>query len=376
MFTSSKSFVSLPLVAALSLVACGQKPADEEKKDAAADAKSAARDAATEPANKAKGPAIDRAMLAAFSPLPSEMASDDNPTSEAKVALGRMLYADARLSKNHDVSCNSCHLLDKFGVDGEPTSKGHRGQRGDRNAPTVYNAAGHFAQFWDGRAATIEDQAKGPVLNPIEMAMADEASVLAVIKSIPGYVDAFAKAFPGESDAISYDNMAKAIGAFERKLVTPSRFDKYLGGDETALSDEEKKGLTAFFTAGCPTCHTGTYLGGHMYQKAGLIKPWPNQKDPGRFAVTKSEADRMFFKVPSLRNIAETGPYFHDGSVADLGEAVKMMAEYQLGRTLSDDDTKAIVTFLGALTGEPPAELVAKPTLPESGPNTPLPDPS
>ncbi|TPV97084.1 MAG: c-type cytochrome [Myxococcales bacterium FL481] len=315
-------------------------------------------------------------MLAAFKPLPADLSRTDKPASSAQIALGRQLYHEARLSKNHDVSCNSCHLLDKFGVDGDKTSMGHRKQRGDRNSPTVYNAAGHIAQFWDGRAATIEEQAKGPVLNPVEMAMPDEAAVVAVLKSIPGYVEAFGQAFPGEADPVTYDNMAHAIGAFERKLVTPGRFDTYLAGDETALSDAEKQGLAVFLSTGCTTCHAGAYLGGHMYQKLGLVKAWPHQEDPGRFKVTKSESDRMFFKVPSLRNVAKTGPYFHDGSVTDLGEAVAMMAEYQLGRTLSADDTKSIVAFLGALTGEVPQDLVAPPKLPASGPNTPKPDAS
>ena len=376
------SLLSLSLVSPL---ACGSKSTEsaagkqQKKSGDQGEAKAgsgSADDASAATAKPGKAPVIDRAMLAAFAPLPAAMDSPDNPITDEKVVLGRMLYYDTRLSKNHDVSCNSCHLLDKFGVDGTATSTGHRKQQGDRNAPTVYNAAGHIAQFWDGRAATVEEQAKGPVLNPVEMAMADEVSVVAVLASIPGYVEAFAKAFPGKGESLTYDNMAKAIGAFERKLVTPSRWDKYLGGDETALSDDEKAGLAAFFTAGCPTCHTGAYLGGHMYQKAGLVKPWPNQADQGRFNVTKSEADKMFFKVPSLRNIAETGPYFHDGSEPDLGKAVERMADVQLGRKLEAGDTQAIVAFLRALTGEIPGDFIAAPALPESGPKTPKPDPA
>ena len=288
-----------------------------------------------------------------------------------------MLYYEKRLSKNHDISCNSCHQLDKYGVDGEATSPGHKGQRGGRNSPTSYNAALHLAQFWDGRAADVEEQAKGPILNPIEMAMPDEASVLKVLKSMPEYVEMFAAAFEGEGEAaVTYDNLAKAIGAFERKLVTPSRWDDFLKGNEAVLSDEEKKGFVEFANAGCITCHSGPGVGGNMYQKLGLVKAWPNQKDVGREEVTKNKADNMMFKVPSLRNIAKTGPYFHDGSVASLEEAVKMMAEHQLGKTLTDEQVKSIVTFLNVLTGTIPEEYVKEPKLPASTDATPKPDPS
>jgi cytochrome c peroxidase len=328
-------------------------------------------------AESAQSVEIDPDLLTAYKPLPKEvMASEKNPVTPEKVALGRMLYYDTRLSKNHDISCNTCHMLDKFGVDNEVVSPGHKKQPGTRNSPTVYNAAGHFVQFWDGRAADVEEQAKGPVLNPIEMAMPDENYVLAVLKSIPGYAEPFRAAFPDDKDPITYDNMAQAIGAFERKLLTPSRWDKFLEGDKSALTDAEKAGFKQFVSAGCPTCHTGAYLGGHMYQKAGLVKPWPNQKDQGRFEVTKNESDKMMFKVPSLRNVDKTAPYFHDGSVADLGAAVKQIANLQLGRKLTDAQTAEIVTFLGALTGEIPTDYIKQPELPESGPKTPKPDPS
>ena len=172
-----------------------------------------------------------------------------------------MLYYEPRLSKSQEISCNSCHLLDQYGVDGQPTSDGHKGQAGDRNSPTVYNAAGHFVQFWDGRAADVEEQAKGPVMNPVEMAMPSEKQVIAVLKSMPEYVDAFKKAFPGEKDPISYENMAKAIGAFERKLITPSRWDKFLRGDSQALTNEEKAGFNVFMETGCQACHSGAISG-------------------------------------------------------------------------------------------------------------------
>ena len=307
--------------------------------------------------------------------LPKEAASEANPISEAKVALGRMLFYDTRLSKNQDVSCNSCHLLDNFGVDSQPNSPGHKGQRGNRNSPTVYNAAFHVAQFWDGRAADVEAQAKGPVLNPIEMAMPDEASVIAVLKSIPGYAPLFGAAFPGEADPITYDNMARAIGAFERRLTTPGRFDLFLTGKVDALSEAEVAGLATFMNAGCITCHMGPAIGGGLYRKLGLVVPYASE-DPGREAVTGNPGDRQVFKVPSLRNVAKTGPWFHDGSIAELAEAVRIMGKHQLGQDLSPEQVGEIVIFLESLTGSVDAAYIAMPELPESGPDTPAPDPS
>jgi cytochrome c peroxidase len=318
--------------------------------------------------------AIDPASLKMFQPLPESVPSDTNLFTDEKVALGRMLYYEPRLSKGQNISCNTCHLLDKYGVDGEPTSDGHKGRKGDRNSPTVYNAAGHFVQFWDGRAADIEEQAKGPVMNPVEMAMPTERQVIAVLKSMPEYVDAFQKAFPGEKDPISYDNMAKAIGAFERKLITPSRWDKFLRGDAQALNNEEKAGFNTFMEAGCQVCHSGTYLGGDQYQKLGVAKAWPDISDLGRAGVTKNEADRMVFKVPGLRNIAETKPYYHDGKVETLEQAVSRMGEYQLGKSLNDGQVRSVVAWLKTLTGEIPAEYIKMPALPKSTSRTPKPE--
>lgn len=313
---------------------------------------------------------------ATFKPLPKQYDSKDNAITPEKVELGRLLYFEKRLSKNHDVACASCHDLATYGVDGEQFSTGHKKQKGGRNAPTVFNAGNHIAQFWDGRAATLEDQAKGPVLNPVEMAVADAATVEKVLKSIPGYAPLFAKAFGGEKDsAVTFDNMAKAIGAFERTLVTPGKFDKYLGGDEKALSDAEKKGLQAFISAGCLSCHMGEAVGGSQYQKLGLVTPVPGLKDNGRFDVTKKEADKFVFRVPSLRNVAKTAPYMHDGSVKTLPEAVTFMAKHQLGKELKKDEVDSIVTFLNALTGELPKGLEAPKAL-ASGKDTPKPDPS
>lgn len=342
---------------ALLIPACTKpkKKSDESKTPAAEPAK-------IEP--KAAGVVVDKALLAAFAPLPPLMTSDKNPATEPMLALGRMLYYETRLSKANDLSCNSCHMLDKYGVDGAPTSTGHNKQLGGRNSPTVYNAAGHIAQFWDGRSPDVEDQAKGPILNPVEMAMPNAEAVIALLKTIPGYVAAFKAAFPSDKDALTYDNLGRAIGAFERKLVTPSRWDAFLKGDATALTDVEKTGFLAFVEAGCPTCHSGAYVGGAMYQKLGLVKPWPNQKDLGRFDVTKKETDKMFFKVPSLRNIAKTGPYFHDGGTKSLEEAVTLMANHQLGKPLAGEKLKAVVAWLNSLTGTLPADYIKKPTLP------------
>ena len=310
-----------------------------------------------------------------FGPLPKEATAPDRSLDEAQITLGRMLYYDPRLSKNHDISCNTCHLLDQYGVDGEPTSKGHRGQRGPRSAPSVYNAAFHVSQFWDGRAKDVEEQAKGPILNPIEMAMPDEASVVAVVKSIPGYPPLFAAAFPKEKNPVTYDNLAIAIGAFERRLVTPGRLDRFMEGDKNALTQEEVLGLKAFINVGCITCHNGPTLGGLTYQKLGLLEPYETS-DAGRFDVTGNETDRQVFKVPSLRNIAKTGPYLHDGSIGNLNEIVILMGRHQLGRKLTPAEVASIVAFLGALTGDIDAAYTAKPVLPASGPDTPGPDPS
>ena len=279
----------------------------------------------------------DSPQLKAFGVVPEVMESSDNPITEEKITLGRMLYYEPRLSKGHDLSCNSCHMLDKYGVDNEPTSEGHKGQRGDRNSPTVYHAGGHFVQFWDGRAADVEEQAKGPVLNPVEMAMPSEDYVVKVLESMPEYVELFKAAFPEDKQPITYDNMAAAIGVFERKLVTPSRWDKFLAGDASALTPAELAGLQQFLDANCQTCHMGPYMGGVMFQKLGVVKPWPDATDTGRHKVTGNDADKMMFKVPSLRNIAKTGPYFHDGKVVELHDAIGNMGEYELGRQLTEE---------------------------------------
>ncbi|HTY17147.1 MAG TPA: cytochrome-c peroxidase [Myxococcota bacterium] len=315
------------------------------------------------PAHAASREDVQARAKAVLGVLPAEATSPDNPITPQKIALGRMLYYDNRLSIDGKVSCNSCHLLGAYGVDNEPTSPGHEGKRGARNSPTVYNAAFQFAEFWDGRAKDVEEQAKGPVLNPVEMGMPDPNYVVKILKGIPGYAPLFRAAFPGEPDPITYDNAARAIGAFERRLVTPSRFDAFLSGQSDALTDAEVAGLSTFLETGCPTCHMTATVGGKMFQKIGLVHPYPTE-DLGRYAVTKNEADKYFFKVPSLRNVAKTAPYFHDGSVKTLPEAVRKMAWHQLGKELSDADVQSIVVFLGSLTGNVDQTYIAIPTLP------------
>lgn len=310
--------------------------------------------------------AVDNAALQAFQPLPEVMASQANPITAEKVALGRMLYYDTRVSTSGDVSCYVCHPLHDYGTSHRRTGVGHDGLIGGRNEPSVYNAAGHVAQFWDGRAPDVEAQALGPVLNPVEMGMADGQSVIQVLYGIPGYVDAFHAAYPAEEDPLTFENFGNAIAAFERGLVTPARWDAFLGGDATALTDSEKAGFNAFASAGCNQCHMGPYVGGAFYQKAGLVNPWYDQSDAGRAQVTGNDTDRMMFKVPSLRNVEETWPYFHDGSVQRLEDAVRLMAWHQLGAELTESQVVSIVTWLRTLTGPVPYEYINEPVLPPS----------
>lgn len=292
-----------------------------------------------------------------FAILPSEAPNTENPLTEEKVALGRKLYLDKRLSKDNTQSCNTCHNLETYGVDNQPTSAGNNGGLGSRNSPTSFNAALHVAQFWDGRNKDVEEQAGGPILNPVEMEMPDEAAVIKRIKADDEYVKMFAAVYPEEEDPINYKNITWAIGAFERTLLTPSPFDAYLAGEKDALTQEQINGLEIFMDAGCTTCHGGALLGGTTFMKFGLFTDyWPltksNPIDSGKYVVTHKDADLFVFKTPSLRNIEMTYPYFHDGSVADLGEAVQIMSKTEVGKDLTDEQVKSIVAFLGSLTGE------------------------
>ena len=246
-------------------------------------------------------------------------------------------------------------------------STGHKKQQGSRNSPTVYNAGDHIAQFWDGRAETLEEQAKGPILNPVEMAMPDAERVVETLNSIPEYVALFEKAFPGEQSPVTFDNAAKAIGAFERGLVTPSRFDKFLPGDETRSPRRRRRGLKLFVQHRLP--HLPQRRGGRRlrFQRLGLVEPYPDESDLGRFGVTKDEADRMKFRVPILRNVEKTGPYFHDGTLTKLDEVVRTMARHQLGKKLGRRRSRSIVAFLKALTGELPTRTSPRRSCPRDG---------
>lgn len=292
---------------------------------------------------------LQKKAKSAFGILPDKMPGSEKDTPEL-VSLGEKLYFDTRLSANDTQSCNSCHVVKdkKGGVDNKPTSTGAFGKNGGRNSPTVLNAGFHLAQFWDGRAATLVDQAKGPILNPIEMAMPSEKAVIEKLSKTE-YPDLFAKAFPADKEKLTYDNLAKAIAAFERTLKTSDRFDDYLKGDLKALNAAEEKGLATFIEVGCAGCHYGATLGGNSYRKLGERNPYKTE-DLGRYEVTKNEADKYFFKVPSLRNILLTGPYFHDGSIATIEDAVKKMGYHQLNKELTDAEVKSIVTFFDTLT--------------------------
>jgi cytochrome c peroxidase len=286
-----------------------------------------------------------------FSPLPDAMPNSENDTPE-RIALGKKLYFEKRLSINDSQSCASCHRLeDGFaGVDNLPTSPGARKEMGTRNSPTVLNAGWQDSQFWDGRAEDLVEQAKGPILNPIEMGMPDEQTVEKKIQDISEYREAFSKAFPGDDPAISYQNIAEAIAAFERTLITPARFDDFMNGDIHALNETEQRGLKTFMKLDCDSCHDGKLLGGETYEPLGKENPYENQEDQGIYLVTKDEDDRMFFKVAQLRNVALTAPYFHDGKIATLEEAVRKMAKLQLDESLTEQQVNDITSFLKALT--------------------------
>ena len=292
--------------------------------------------------------------LGAFTKL---TASDNGVTSSTVIKLGHVLYFDNRLSLNNTISCNSCHKLDAFGVDNLPTSPGDAGKNGARNSPTVLNAALHSMQFWDGRAKDVEEQAGMPILNPVEMAIPNEKFLIDRLAKVPMYTELFAAAFPNQNNPVNYKNLQKALGAFERQLITPSRFDEYLAGKMDALSVQEKKGLTSFINTGCTQCHSGALLGGTTIQKFGVHGNYAEYTkstlvDNGVFDISKNELDKFMFKTPSLRNIEKTGPYFHDGSVTELSKAVEIMAKVQLDYELETSEVENIVAFLKSLTGD------------------------
>lgn len=313
---------------------------------------------------------------ALFKPIPAKTLSfKGNPATAAKVELGKLLFFEPRLSASYLISCNTCHNVGLGGMDMQETSIGHGWQKGPRNAPTVLNAVFNMAQFWDGRAKDLADQAKGPVQASVEMNNKPER-VVETLKSIPGYTPMFKKAFPGKADPVTFDNMANAIEVFEATLITPdSRFDKYLKGDRKALNSTELNGLKLFVNKGCAACHGGVNLGGTGYYPFGVVSA-PDadirpDSDLGRFKVTHADSEKFSFKSPSLRNIVLTPPYFHTGKVWKLEHAVSIMGTVQLGTTLGDAETAEIVAFLNTLTGKQPK--VEYPILPPNGENTPIP---
>ncbi len=303
-------------------------------------------------------------------------AIDGNEITAAKVALGKMLFFEPRLSASHLISCNTCHNVGMGGHDYLPVSIGHGWQKGPRNSPTVFNAVFNAAQFWDGRAADLAEQAKGPIQAGVEMG-STRKRVEDTLNSMPEYVQRFRQAFPGQKDPVSFDNMATAIEAFEATLITPnSDFDKYLRGDKDALDEVEQEGLALFMNKGCVACHAGTNLGGQSYFPFGLVtKPGADilpVGDKGRFAVTETASDEYVFRASPLRNIELTAPYFHSGAVWSLEEAVEVMGTAQLGSKLKAGEVASITAFLKTLTGEIP--VVQYPELPPSTGSTPRPD--
>ncbi|HET6376758.1 MAG TPA: cytochrome c peroxidase [Methylocella sp.] len=303
-----------------------------------------------------------------------------------KLALGKMLYFDPRLSESREISCNTCHNISMGGTDFRSSSSGHSSQIGGRRAPTVFNAVFNKTQFWDGRASDLKEQVVSSVMvfppallkarggpaiaNPPEVAAAKQHAI-EQLKSIPGYVEAFKKAYPSEADPVVYDNVAEAIAVFEATLITPDApFDRWLKGDDTALSQEQKEGLTLFVDKGCANCHNGINIGGGMFARFGTVKkPRPEflpPEDRGRFAITKAPGDDYVFKVPGLRNVELMAPYFHSGSAQGLRQAVAIMAETQLGEAFSEDEVNKITAFLKSLTGRQPE--VVLPILPPGPP--------
>lgn len=316
-------------------------------------------------------------LLFAFAPLPKTAPyPKDNPPTQEKIELGKMLFFDPRLSLTGTVSCNSCHNLMAGGEDSRPVSIGIEGKRGGRNSPTVWNSAFMSAEFWDGRAASLEDQAKGPMTNPVEMGMANHDLVVSRLRAVPEYVARFDRAFG--KNQLNIDNAAKAIATFERTLITPnSPFDEYLKGNKKAISAAAIRGFENVQKLGCTSCHSGPFFAGPtlpqgqaFFQKFPLVEgsiydaKYDLLADNGRYEVTKKESDKHLFRVPTWRNVALTAPYFHNGSVSTLSEAVRVMAKTQLSHDLTDKETKDIVAFLDSLTGKFPT-LIA-PRLPQN----------
>lgn len=313
------------------------------------------------------GSLLALSALSASAALLDSVNIPKTPQQEAKIELGKMLWFDPRLSLSGKVSCNTCHDLSTNGADTKPLSIGYAGRKGTVNSPTVFNAEKQIAQFWDGRAKTLAEQATGPITNPLEMAMTPELAE-GVIRSIPGYRPYFEKAFGSKNPTFS--EIAEALAAFETTLTTPNApFERYLKGDKNALTQQQIDGLKLFRRSGCIPCHSGNLLGGTSFQKVGSVRPYvTDNSSKGRMDVSGKPWDEMMFKVPTLLNVERTAPYFHDGAVKTLPDAVKKMADIQLDMNLSEKQVEEIVAFLESLNGELPK--IEKPTLPPSGPET------
>ncbi len=316
---------------------------------------------------------LERA-LGVFKPLPDTAHVDDYPHSAARVELGRKLFFETRVSVDGRTSCATCHNPAYYGADSLPQSVGVNGQKLPRNAHTVFNTALLVAQHYGGNRVSVEEQAMKALTSPLAYGNKSFEEAEARMRAL-GYQNLFDEAFPNEKDAVSAEHWGVAIGAYERTLLTPAPFDRYLKGDTRAISADAKAGLDKFIGYGCASCHSGSTVGGHMFQKFGLTEdywkatgsvemPLLKGRDKGKFHDTGKEEDQWIFKVPQLRNVAMTPPYFHDGSVATLDDAVRVMARLQLGRQLSDDDVRQIVAFLDTLTGEVPANFAQVPALP------------
>lgn len=363
------------LLSAGVLCACVASACDDKRKEAPPPAPTPVETSAAATGAPASTtiPAFDPTQLNLFAPIPDGV---DEPVMDDATKLGHELFFDKRLSRGQDVACASCHDLANAGQDGEVTATGTKKQKSKRNTPGVLNAGGSFAQGWDARTTSIDDFVMPHVLDPSIMGMPDDKRVTDTVASIPAYVAAFKKAFPDEKVAVTAETVSRALGTYTKKLFARSRWDRYLAGEKSALTDAELGGFAMFVEAGCTSCHQGKYVGATQTQKLGIARPWPAPagEEPGRYAITKQEADRGMWKVPTLRNVTRTGPYLHDGSVASLEEITRLMGRHQAGRELSDPQIKAIVAWLGTLTGEAPKELTTKPQLPPSGPKTPKPD--
>jgi cytochrome c peroxidase len=364
------------LVALAIIAACDEKkapPAPEPGPTATGES------ASTASSSKPSGgiPKFDPDQTRLFQPIPEGV---EKPTLDEATKLGQMLFWDTRLSASGKLACVTCHDFSKAGADGlmKPAvaarsndagaaDSGVAGAELPRNTPTVFNCGGSFAQGWDGRASTPEEFATLHTLDASVMGVADEQKLVAILSGIPAYAAAFKKAFPDDSPSISGETYGKAVGGFTKKLFARARWDKFLGGDKSAVTTEELSGFAMFVEAGCTSCHQGKYIGATQLQKLGMAKPWPPPagNDAGRFTFSKQEMDRGMWKVPSLRNVTRTGPYLHDGSIATLAEISKLMARHQVGKEINDEQAGAIAKFLGTLEGDPPKVLTEKPSLPK-----------